>query len=454
MTDSHEPRPEIEQFLRDQASAMEHDAAPVNPSDVTQRVVPHSLEPRRWVRTPAAVAHGARRQPAIAAAVIAALLIGSLGGFAVGRGSAPKAHQLAAARGASDGGTTTTTVTFAQADAVSSGGFAPEYRPPTMQRLFIRTGADGVVLRGYVASYGGQMYEKAGCDANNWCPPPECVSSDQFLGELSNDAAVGQTGAGPMPLHAPAELRSQLFFGEPEGAQVTGWVIEANDTITNVRATWPDGFVDEMAPQQGWAMVAHTGSDVPSTVVATASDGSTTALEQIPPYPAECTPPPPPPPSLPSPGSEQPDDVQAAKDGVTQVYETVYTHGFESPGDGTYVEDGTYLATLGAQVKQNYPEATDTITVEVGDIVFLSKTEAALYFELKYSGGALFGKQIGYAKLIDGSWKIARDTMCMVYSWGGVQCDPPPDPARSSGYGNAPSSAPSSGPATATTTPN
>jgi len=69
-------------------------------------------------------------------------------------------------------------------------------------------------------------------------------------------------------------------------------------------------------------------------------------------------------------------------------------------------------------VKKNYPEATDTITVEVGDVVFLSKTEAALYFELKYTGGVMFGKQIGYAKLIDGQWKIARDTMCMVFLVG------------------------------------
>jgi hypothetical protein len=63
------------------------------------------------------------------------------------------------------------------------------------------------------------------------------------------------------------------------------------------------------------------------------------------------------------------------------------------------------------------------MTVTVGEIRFTSNTEAALYFELNYTGGALFGQQVGYAKLIDGTWKISRDTMSMVAGWGGGMCD-------------------------------
>jgi hypothetical protein len=188
-----------------------------------------------------------------------------------------------------------------------------------------------------------------------------------------------------------------------------------------------------MAPVDGWAIVAHSGTATLSTLEAILNDGSTAAIDQNSVYPAKCNPPPPAPPELPEAGSEQPDDVQGATDGVTQVYETVFTHGFVSPRDGTYVEDGENLAVVGDQVRANYPEATDTIEVTVGEIRFLSKTEAALYFELTYNGGTLFGQQVGYAKLIDGQWKVARDTMCMVFSWGGGQCDPPPDPARSGG---------------------
>ena len=104
---------------------------------------------------------------------------------------------------------------------------------------------------------------------------------------------------------------------------------------------------------------------------------------------------------------------------MTDAYQSVFTHGTDPNNNGGYIEDADNLKAAGDQVKQNFPQASDTVTVEVGEIRFLSATEAALYFELKYNGGALFGKQVGYAKLIDGHWKIARDTMCMVLGWGG-----------------------------------
>ena len=44
---------------------------------------------------------------------------------------------------------------------------------------------------------------------------------------------------------------------------------------------------------------------------------------------------------------------------------------------------------------------------------------------------------IGYAKLIDGTWKISHDTMCMVLGWGGGMCD-----SGASGSGSSPAAPP------------
>jgi hypothetical protein len=325
--------------------------------------------------------------------------------------------------------------------------------PPVMTRLFVRTTADGVALRGYLQKNDSTFAGQPACDPNSWCPPPECNPSTFFMAELSSTEAVAQNGSPEYPLDGPAASRGETQLGQMEGAPVSSYMVQTNSDVTNVRATWPDGFVDEMAPVNGWAIVAHAGNTPPTTIEVVLGDGSVTPLKNFHNgygFPAQCNPPPPPPPELPPAGKEQPADAAAATQGVTEAYQYVFTHGNNRDNNGTYIEDAESLKTAGDQVKQNFPEATDTVTVEVGEIRFLSTTEAALYFELKYDGGAMFGQQIGYAKLIDGHWKIARDTMCMVFSWAGAQCDPPPDPARSTSAGSAPQPGTYSGPPTTT----
>src|SRR5688500_654890 len=122
MSDSDEPRPELQQFLSDHAGALDREAAPIGAHEASNRVVARSLEPcRRWVRTPAAVAGHARRRPAAAAAaaVIAALLLGSVGGFAAGRSSAPDRAEVAA-RGSEQDAATTPTVIRAESSAAAA----------------------------------------------------------------------------------------------------------------------------------------------------------------------------------------------------------------------------------------------------------------------------------------------------------------------------------------------
>lgn len=456
MADHDEPRSEVNDFLRARAGELDRHAPPVSPGEAAERVVPRSLEPRRWTHAPAASGDRARRVPAIAAATVAALLIGSVAGFAAGRGSAP--DDVASARGAAQDTTTPTVVASAEASGAGGSRYLDMmYGPgnaPTVTRLFIRSTAENVALRGYLQRWDMEVNEmNIRCDPNSWCPPPECNSPDSFLAELSNFEAVTQSGAQLWPLRAPAATRGEVPLGLLEGAPVSAWMVQANGDVATVRGTWPDGFSDEMAPVDGWAIVAHTGTTAPSSLQALLRDGSAVDLETDGNavngfYPAECSPPPPPPPELPPAGTEQPADVEAASEGVRTAYTQVFNHEVPPEDKGAYIEDNENLKEQAERTQANFPQAAETIVVEVGEIRFLSATDAALYFELKYEGGALFGKQVGYARLIDGVWKIARDTMCMVYGWAGAPCSPPPDPARSGGgygYGYATEDLPAKG---------
>jgi hypothetical protein len=449
MADSEEPRPELQQFLSERADALDRQAATIDAHEAEQRTLTHSLEPaRRWIHTPAAVADSARRRPAVAAAVIAALLVGSVGGFAAGRSSAPARGNVAARGSARDSSTPSTVLSQGYAMA-TGGGMYPSV--PVMTRLFLRTTADGVALRGYLQQMDKSMNGQPMCDPSSWCPPPECNPTTYFMAELSSTEAVAQNGSPQFPLDGPAAARGETQLGQMEGAPVSSYMVQTNSDVTNVRATWPDGFVDEMAPVNGWAMVAHSGATAPSTLEAVVTDGSSVALKNFQngggySYPVQCQPPPPPPPELPPAGTEQPADVAASTDAVRTAYGTVFDHTTDPASRTQYIEDQPSIQSALDQTKKNFPQAADTVSVDIGEIRFLSGTDAALYFELKYDGGTMFGKQIGYAKLVDGTWKVSRDTMCMVLSWGGGQCDPPPDPARSTSAGNAPQPGTYSGP--------
>src|SRR5206468_11887743 len=116
---AHEPRPEVSDFLRGHAADLDRGVGPVAPDEARERTVSRSIEPQRWRRSPAVVATGARRRPALAAAAVAALLIGSVAGFAAGRSSAPSTHSVAARSASQD---TTTPTVIPSARATGAGG--------------------------------------------------------------------------------------------------------------------------------------------------------------------------------------------------------------------------------------------------------------------------------------------------------------------------------------------
>lgn len=420
---------EVDAFLRRTARA--HDAVePVSATEASSRPAPKG----RWaspVRTD-------RRAPVLAAAVVLALVAGCVVGFAAGRSSAPKVRATVATRDGS------TQVAPAPASSVvgssaAADSFAGNGVSQSLTSLFRRTTADGVTIRTFS---GGAVYAVPAI-AVPTCPPgADCAAvggsggvnqstcagsqpASSVVLEVSTDEAVSQGGAAVYDLGGqPGVVRSQMGFGGPEGAPAQVSAVQVDPAATDVRATWPDGFVDHMAPADGWAVLAHKSGDVPSITV-TAGDGSTHPVATFsagPPQPCQS-----PAPALPPVGAEQPDDPAGAKADITTAYQTVFTHDTDKTERGKYVEDAEALQPIGDQATSNFPEAASTITVDIGDIVFTSPTEAALQFTLNYTGGAEFGQQIGYARLIDGTWKIGRETMCMVYGWAGATCPGSPN---------------------------
>jgi hypothetical protein len=413
------PRPELTPFLHDRAGSLDREAAPITAEEAAHRTVVAATAPRRLWRsalTPAAVRTSPRS--ALAAAAVVALIVGALGGFAVGRGSAPT-HATVATASAPESEAPGSTTTVPAFTGVNQG--------PPMTRLFDRTTSEGIALHGFRQDQGGTEEALQSCPANGWCPPAECYSTS-FVVEAANAGAVGQSWSQAYPLHDVASITSPLRFGDAEGSPSNGWIVNTGDQVARVEARWADGFVDSMTPTGGWAVVAHNGTDAISMILGLSSSGA--ALKTFTSNdggfvqpPAECNPPPPAPTTLPPAGAEQPDDPAIARQAITDAYQTVFSPGGDSLTNAQYIEDADSIQQAVETTKSNFPQAVATATVKVGDIVFTSKSEAALYFELDYEGGALAGRQVGYAKLIDGAWKIAHDTMCMVLGWGGGQCD-------------------------------
>jgi hypothetical protein len=469
--DGDAPRPELSAFLHDRAGSLEREAPRVTADEASQRTVVAASAPKRRLRS-AFTPSGVRTSPrsALAAAAVIALVVGALGGFAFGRSSAPKHStvQTASAPKPEVGDAASppsTAVTKGFGASVSAGGASVASIGGNLTRLFDRTTSDGVSIHVFTTKTdsgagAGSIVNCAAnttctdtlkpsgpitdpsCGPNNWCAPPECYSSGLTI-EASNNGAVTQNGAPSYPLEDVAAVMGTVTFGQAEGSPAIGWAVSTKDPAAMVRATWTDGFVDKMAPQGGWAVVMHNGTVDNATIDVTDSGGNilkTFTVDQntYAQTPSQCIPPPPAPPALPPAGAEQPDDPAAAKDAITNAYQTVFTHGSDATLNQSLMEDPESLKDALDTTKSNFPQAVDTVTVNVGDIVFTSKTEAALYFELDYTGSALFGKQIGYAKFIDGTWKISHDTMCMVLGWGGGQCSGSSSGASGTGVSGAP----------------
>jgi hypothetical protein len=366
---------------------------------------------------------------------VLALLGGFAGGFAAGRavddddGRDPvvvesvgggAAGSSEPASGADDGAVAAT--------IVSSGGWsaAPsEAGPmPERERLFRRDTPAGLSVRVTGTDYAGDDCVAAG---GGWCPPPECVPTSFLDAWVVGEWDVAQGGAPrwALPPDRQARVLGTISSWVP-GDRVFGVFVATADDVDTVRLHL-DGHRDEMAPIDGVAVLAvpdassESSSPYPAgAVVEVVAGGVASALAIDAAFTSDpaCTPPPPAPPSLPSAG-EQPADATAALGEV----EAAFRHAFGPDPDDGVIDDPTGLEELRVTLREKYPEMLGgRISYEISDIVFTSPTSAAFYFRPVITDYAQLPQQIGGARVVDGSWKITRDTACSMFRLGGVTC--------------------------------
>jgi hypothetical protein len=256
----------------------------------------------------AIVARSSRRRTRMAAAGMAGtLLVGAVGGWAIASQSKSDNRVMASA-------TSPTTIGPEAGAAYASGGGVSgviSSGGPGMKRTFVRTTADGVTVRGF---------EMTPPDVPAAAKP--CLVFPVFQSELST---TGMASGSPFPVFdTSGPLSGSVgLIGQAEQSPVWVATTHSGTGITLVRAHFSDGSTDEMAPVNGWAVLAHGAATAaaktgPATATVEGLDGQgkVVATQQLDEGgkqnfkpPAGCVPPPlvcPPPAGQASPGNAPP----------------------------------------------------------------------------------------------------------------------------------------------------
>jgi hypothetical protein len=377
---------------------------------------------------------------------VLALLGGFGGGFAVGHVTAddgsPEVVRAVDDGGAAndDSGTAYGSVTATTAASVSGSGVSGNsaeststgsgwsgpggVQPP--ERLFRRDTADGLSVRV------SRVIDTSSrdCGEGVWCPPPPCFPSAYLDAIVVGEWEVAQGGA---PLWDLADGQQARVLGTVSSwmpdDRVFAVLVATGPDVTSVRLSLA-GATDEMTPIDGLAVVAvpdpapeATAPVPPGASLELVAGGVTTplAIEEAFRSDPACVPPPPAPPALPAAG-EQPADVDAARAQVESAFQRAFGGaGDEATSDA--VDDPEGIDERREELRDRYPEMLGgRVGYEISDIVFTSPTHAAYYFRPVISDYAELPRQIGEARVVDGSWKITRSTVCSMFRLGGVSC--------------------------------
>jgi hypothetical protein len=292
-----------------------------------------------------------------------------------------------------------------------------------LERVFVRTTGDGIGLRVYLSSSDVQPVQ---CPTGSWCPGPDCFPTTWLQIEASNTNAAA-TWATPADgsASAPVQLTDVEPFGVAEADPATVVAVHTGDQVTKVTLEL-GGHADSMAPVNGWAVVAVPSSPpsglTTGTITGYGDDGaqlgqvSTTDQRSSFVPGTDCRPPPPPPPALPEADGAPPADQDAARAAIEDAYHQLF-----GGGSLDSLEGGDQLQATIDQVTAKTP-VPPGISAAIHEIGFVNDHRAALIWDLLSANGPLLTNQIGYAVLVDGQWKVARETECALLEMGGTTC--------------------------------
>ncbi len=319
------------------------------------------------------------------------------------------------------------------------------------------------------------------------CPTaPECIDmvvpTAVVTGELSTEAAVTVASgavatASAVDPDVPVSETSWGMFGVEEAAPARWVIATVSGNITRVRASFPGGITDEMRPIDGVVLLASQVADPSAaggTVEALADDGSVVqSVDLTPGFGGSATGSsgsvssdqstsvlrlesssggagvssnssssvsssasgsavagmcasrvlPMPDQPLPEPG-EQPADPTAARAAIELAYSVSYD-GTKSPEEKSQYQEAPTGIAPDQITAAGYGDQVAGASATVTDVVFTSPTTASVRYDIAVANWAnQFPGRVGGAVLVDGTWKVARSTICTDISLAGVTCPP------------------------------
>jgi hypothetical protein len=327
-------------------------------------------------------------------------------------------------------------------------------------RLFTRRTDAGIEVRVDSMALGGQggpdFFGPIAEDAPAFCKVVDQVNVFAITAE-----AVLQGG---MPVtEAPPPEPTALPLWSGIGGDVIGVMMQVSDDVTIVRMAQPGQAVDEMEPVDGIVVLAIEAEldeqdprrvedfgmpDLRGVVVTVHHrDGRTvrasTDPNQGPPvwvgdpdcFPEEA---PLPPPGtidpennpftvkLPPPGVAQPEDPGAAQAQIEAAFAALYAPGNPAADVLAYVDDPFAMREMFAEARASDmwdASGLDRTAATIEAIVFLTPVEAAFEYELH--GPAIDQDELfGRARVVDGTWRLTRGTICRDLRHVGVDCPP------------------------------
>jgi len=265
-------------------------------------------------------------------------------------------------------------------------------------------------------------------------------------------------GSAPWTEGAIPELWPSLLFGGMVEAEFVAIVMQVDGDVRSVRLSNPAGAVDEMEPVGGAVVLAVPSPDgdvgmmggdpdafdgyqlVAQYADGTARRGDWDVVQQghpawggpgpcnqegiiegeiIVPATVEAVEN-----TLPAAGAEQPADPAAAEAEIEANFDSLYGNPDDDVDRSNVIDDSSGLDVVMDQLRDNgFGDEAESAAVTIQELVFTSPEEAVFRYTLT-TPAANFGGQIGRARLLDGTWKITRATLCQDLAKAGATCPP------------------------------
>ena len=125
-----------------------------------------------------------------------------------------------------------------------------------------------------------------------------------------------------------------------------------------------------------------------------------------------------------------PPDEDAARTAVEEAYADMLVA--DDTGNVRAVDGGSNLGRCLEEARDRHRVTVNDnapgATVQADMVRFVNGHEARVLFTIRVGAplNQTFGGRIGRAVLVDGEWKVARETFCEFMGLAGVQCPPPP----------------------------